>query len=264
MNDIVFIHGLFMNPRSWVGWMAWFSERGYRCHAPPWPGHDGEPEALRARPPEVLRTLTLGEVVAAHRTFIATLDAKPIVIGHSMGGLIAQQLLNADLAAAAVAIDPAPPRGIFVASWSFLRANLPVINPLAGSKPFQFSLKRFHYAFCNTLTLDETRPIFDAYVVPEARNVARGPTGPDGALDFARPHAPLLIIAGERDHIVPWRLNRKNFRAYRHAGSTRAFHVMPGRDHFLCGQHDWREVAEVAHRFLQDHVPRALPAAPTP
>lgn len=261
MTDIVFIHGLFMNPRSWDGWVSFFSERGHRCHAPAWPGHTGEPAALRASPPEVLRTLTLGEVVAAHRTLIATLDGKPIVIGHSMGGLVAQRLLNEDLVAAAIAIDPAPPRGIFVLSWSFLRANLPVVNPLAGNRPYQFNLGGFHYAFCNTLSLDETRPIFEAYVVPEARNVARGTTGPDAAIDFARPHKPLLIIAGERDHIVPWRLNRKNFRAYQHAGSTRSFHVMPGRDHFLCGQRDWREVAEVAAGFLRDHVSQALPAA---
>ncbi|HEX7941919.1 MAG TPA: hypothetical protein VF488_08925, partial [Gemmatimonadaceae bacterium] len=106
----------------------------------------------------------------------------------------------------------------------------------------------------------EARPIFDTYVVPEARNVARGTTGPDAAIDFARPHKPLLIIAGERDHIVPSRLNQKNFRAYRDAGSTRSFHVMPGRDHFLCGQRDWREVAEVAEGFLRDHVRHALPA----
>lgn len=263
MTDIVFIHGLFMNPRSWDGWVSWFSERGYRCHAPAWPGHTGEPAALRARPPEVLRTLTLGEVVAAHRALIATLDSKPIVIGHSLGGLVAQRLLNEDLVAAAVAIDPAPPRGIFVLSWSFLRANLPVVNPLAGNRPYQFSLGGFHYAFCNTLTLEEARPIFDTYVVPEARNVARGTTGPDAAIDFERPHKPLLIIAGERDHIVPWRLNRKNFRAYRHAGSTRSFHVMPGRDHFLCGQRDWREVAEVAAGFLREHVRPALPEGPS-
>jgi len=260
VTDIVFIHGLFMNPRSWDGWVSWFSERGYRCHAPAWAGHTGEPAALRASPPDVLRTLTLGEVVEAHRAFLATLDAKPIVIGHSMGGLIAQRLLNADAVLAAVAIDPAPPRGIFTLSWSFLRANLPVVNPFAGNAPYQFNLARFHYAFCNTLTVDETRPIFDAYVVPEARNVARGSTGADAAIDFARPHAPLLIIGGERDHIVPWRLNRKTFRAYRHAGSTRRFHLMPGRDHFLCGQRDWREVAELADSFLREHVVRALPA----
>lgn len=263
MPDIVFIHGLFMNPKSWAGWVAWFSERGYRCHAPAWPGHTGEPAALRASPPEVLRTLTLGEVVEAHRAFVATLDGKPIVIGHSMGGLIAQRLLGEDRVAAAVAIDPAPPRGIFTLSWSFLRANLPVINPLAGNRPYQFSLAGFHYAFCNTLTLDETRPIFEAFVVPEARNVARSSTGRDAAVDFARPHAPLLIIAGERDHIVPWRLNRKNFRAYRDAGSVRKFHVMPGRDHFLCGRHDWREVAEVAEGFLREHGVRALPQRST-
>lgn len=55
------------------------------------------------------------------------------------------------------------------------------------------------------------RPVFDAYVVPESRQVARGPAGKDGVIDFSRPHGPLLIIGGERDNIVPWQLNEKNF-----------------------------------------------------
>ena len=254
-HDLVFIHGMFMNPRSWAGWVEHFSTRGYRCHSPAWPGHEGEPAALRASPPEVLRKLTLGDVTRAHRELLDTLPAKPVLIGHSMGGLVAQRLLHEGRARAAVAIDSAPPKGVVALKWSFLKANLPVVNPLAGDAPFQFTLEQFHYAFCNTLTLDEARPIFEAFVVPEGRNVARSASGPDGTIDFAKPHEPLLFIGGERDHIVPWELNEKNFKAYTHAGSTREFKLFPGRDHFLCGNVGWQEVAGFAHEWLTKHAP---------
>ncbi|MBT9556242.1 MAG: alpha/beta fold hydrolase [Myxococcales bacterium] len=255
-HDVIFVHGMFMTPKSWAAWIARFSEYGYRCHAVAWPGHEGEPRALRAAPPEILRTTTLRDVMETHRAFISTLPRKPIVVGHSVGGLIAQRLLNEGLVEAAVALDSAPPKGILAAKWSFFRANLPVVNPFAGSRPFQFTLEQFHYAFCNTISLEETRPVFDALVVPESRKVARGPAGPEGVIDFAKAHAPLLIIGGERDHIVPWQLNEKNFRAYKDPGSVREFRVFPDRDHFLCGQRGWEELADYIHGWLQTSLPK--------
>lgn len=254
MADIVFIHGMFMNPKSWSGWVERFARAGFRCHAPAWPGHEGEPAELRRSPPEILRSLTLADVIAAHRALLASLPEKPILVGHSVGGLVAQRLLNEGLAAAAIAVDPAPPRGIITTKWSFLKANLPVVNPFAGTAPFLFGLEQFHYAFCNSLSLEQTAPIFEAFVVPESRLVARGPAGPDGAIDFARPHAPLLILAGERDNIVPPDLNVKNFEAYRDPDSVRDFRLLPGRDHFLCGNAGWEEIADLVEAWIRDKL----------
>jgi pimeloyl-ACP methyl ester carboxylesterase len=250
-RNVVFVHGLFMNPKSWADWIAFFTAKGYRCHAPAWAGHEGDPPALRAAPPGILRTLRLRDVVQQHRDLIASLGEKPLVIGHSVGGLIAQILVNEGLAHAAAALNAAPPQGIFVANWSFLRTNLPVVNPLAGAKPFQFTLKAFRYAFCNDMTLEETRPVYDSLVCPEARGVARGVASPDAQLDFAKPHAPLLLTGGEKDHIVPWPINAKTFKAYRHAGSTRELKILPGRTHFLCGQKGWEQTAALVHDWLR-------------
>ena len=251
MPDIVFIHGMFMNAQSWAGWVDRITARGWRCHGPSWPGHEGAPADLRRAPPEILRRLTLGDVIQAHRDLIASLPERPILIGHSVGGLIAQRLLNEDRAAAAVAIDPAPPKGIFTTKWSFLRANLPVVNPFAGDSPFLFTPEQFHYAFCNTISAEEARAVYEALVVPEGRNVARGPAGKEGAIDFAKPHAPLLILGGERDNIVPPDLNEKNYRAYTHQGSAREFKLLPGRDHSLCGAAGWEEIADLVEGWLR-------------
>jgi pimeloyl-ACP methyl ester carboxylesterase len=249
-RDVLFIHGMFMNPKSWNDWVAFFSARGHRCHTVAWPGHDGEPSELRAAPPEVLRTLKLHDVVQVHREYLDRLGDKPLLVGHSVGGLIAQILVNEGRAHAAVALDSAPPQHIFVASWSFLKTNLPVVNPFAGDGPYVFSLEDFHYAFCNTMTLDETREVYDRFVVPESRNVARSVAGKDAHIDFKKPHAPLLLIGGEKDNIVPWHLNEKTFKAYEDPNSTREFKLLPGRTHYLCGQKGWEETAALAHEWV--------------
>jgi pimeloyl-ACP methyl ester carboxylesterase len=249
--EVVFVHGMFMNPRSWDAWTAFFTSRGHRCHAPAWPFHDGEPAALREAIPAGLCALTLGEVIASVVKTVEALPEKPVVVGHSMGGLVAQRLVAQGLVRAAVCIDAAPPRGVFALSWSFLRSNLPVANPFAGDAPFVMSPEHFQYTFCNTMTLDAARAVHAKYVVPESRNVARSSSGPDGAVDFAKPHAPLLFIAGERDHIIPAALNRKNHAAYRDAGSRRDFREFPGRTHYLCGQDGWEEVATFAADWIE-------------
>jgi pimeloyl-ACP methyl ester carboxylesterase len=250
-QDVVFIHGMFMNPASWDGWVRFFGERGYACHAPAWPFHQGQPAALRQRPDPALGRLTLGQVVEAMAEVVRRLPAPPLLVGHSMGGLVVQKLVNAGLGRRGVCIDSAPPQGIFSFEWSLLRSNLPTINPLAGHRACHMTVERFHYTFCNTMTLDETRRAFEALVVPESRDVARSSTGADGQVDFRRPHAPLLFVAGERDHIIPASLNRKNLAAYSDAGSRRDYREFPGRGHFICAQPGWEEVADFAEGWLR-------------
>src|SRR5262249_34959702 len=125
-REIVFIHGMFVTPKCWEAWETYFRNRGYQVSSPAWPLHDHPIESLRDRSSEEFRQLgqlTLGEVIESYRRILRAKATKPILIGHSMGGLIAQILLSEGLGAAAVAIDSAPPEGIFVLKWSFLRSN---------------------------------------------------------------------------------------------------------------------------------------------
>jgi pimeloyl-ACP methyl ester carboxylesterase len=250
-RDVLFIHGMFMNPKSWTDWVAFFSARGHRCHTVAWPGHEGEPADLRRSPPSVLRSLRLHDVVQVHRDFLERLGDKPLIVGHSVGGLIAQILVNEDRAHAAVALDSAPPQHIVVASWRFLKTNLPIVNPFAGDDPYVFTVKDFQYAFCNTMTLEETADVHERLVVPESRNVARSVAGKDAHIDFEKAHAPLLLIGGEKDNIVPWQLNEKTFHAYKHSSSVHEFKLLEGRTHFLCGQDGWEDTAALVHEWLQ-------------
>lgn len=254
-KTIVFIHGMYMTPLCWEGWMGYFRAQGYQCLALAWPGRDEPVEKLRQRHPDPkLGQLTLQAVVERLAAAIGALPQKPILVGHSMGALVAQLLLQQNLAEAAVAIDSAPPAGVFTASWPFLKSNWPHINPFAPQgQPIAMSFERFQYTFVNTLPLAEQQAAFDRYVVPESRRVpAQSLTGV-AQIDFKKPHAPLLFIAGSADHLIPPSLNRLNQARYGDGASTTDFKEFAGRTHFIIGQAGWEEVAGYVAAWLEAH-----------
>ncbi len=232
-----------MNPKSWGGWVKYFSAKGYNCITPAYPLHEGEPAQLRNNIPIGLGVLTLDVVIDSIKKEITKLDETPIAIGHSMGGLITQMLVNQGLVKAGVAIDSAPLAGIASTKWSFLKSNLPIINPLKGNSPYMMSKEHFHYTFCNAISRAESDNAYDQFVVPESRNIPRS-SAKQGKVDFSKPHVPLLIIAGEKDHIIPPTLNEKNFKRYTDTASKTDFKAFPNRGHFICGQPGWEEVAD--------------------
>lgn len=245
---IVFIHGLFQNPASWAEWIAFFKEAGYDCHAPAYPFHEGDPESLRNTPPKGLETLDFQQVLDHLAAYLRDLPEKPILIGHSMGGLLVQKLTEMGLASKTVAISSAPPKGVNTFKWSFLKANFPTINPLKGNSACLPSKKWFHYAFCNVDSQEQSDQYYDEYVVPEARNIPRAST--KVKIDFAKPHVPLLFIAGANDHIIPSVLNEKNYGKYADAAGEKSLKIFPGRSHFICGQKGWKEIAGYVREWL--------------
>jgi pimeloyl-ACP methyl ester carboxylesterase len=251
-NTVVFLHGIFTNPKSWGNWTAYFQSRGFACHAPAYPFHEGDPARLRAEVDPSLTGLTLTDTAHALASFIDALPEKPILIGRSFGGLIAQKLLEMEKAAATIAIDSTPPKGIFAFKWSFLRSSLPIVNPFKGSSVCLPSVKWFKYACCNGMTLDEARVLYEKLVVPESRNLARGALEKSARIDFGKPHNPLLIIAGGKDHIIPAILSRKNFLAYTDHTSTTDFKLFPDRTHMLTVEDGWEEIADYVISWI-DH-----------
>ena len=251
-KTIVFIHGLFVNPESWNAWKAYFEAKGYKCYTPANPYHEGNPADLRNNIDPRLAKVNFEDVVNNIAKLIDTLPEKPIIIGHSMAGLVVQKLISMNKAAAGVCIDGAAPVGIITLKWSFWKANLPAINPLKGSSVFRPTKKWFHYAFCNTMTRAESDKVFDEIAVPESRNIPRGTLKKFAKIDFKKPHQPLLIIAGEKDHIVPASLNIKNFKAYKDTASVITFKEFNGRGHYIVGEPDWQEVAGYVYNWLNN------------
>ncbi len=252
-KTIVFIHGMFVTPACWETWTGYYRAKGYRCLAPAWPGRDQPVETLRNNHPDPqLSKLTLEDVVEYYAGIIENLDEKPILIGHSMGGLIVQLLLQRDLAIAGIAIDSAPPLGVITTQWSFLKSNWPLISPLVSKyEPYYMPFEHFQYTFVHTLPLTEQKAAYDTQVVPESRQVAQGTLSATAKIDFKKAHAPLLLIAGSDDRIVPASLNQTNYQKYRASlPSITDFKEFPGRTHFIIGQQNWAEVADYISSWL--------------
>src|SRR5262249_52734214 len=154
--------------RCWDGWVERFSKLGYDAEALAWPGRELPPETLRKQHPDArVGRLRLSDILEHHGARIQNEREPPILIGHSMGGCIVQLLLARGFGACGVAIDSAPPKGVFTTKWSFLRSNWPMISPFANIEtPMLMSLDQFAYAFVHQLPPEEQKKVYEAHVVP--------------------------------------------------------------------------------------------------
>ena len=101
---------------------------------------------------------TVGQVADHFDEVIGKLDKKPAVIGHSFGGLLTQILAGRGLAAASVAIDPAPFRGVLPLPISALKSASPVLgNPANRNRAVPLTYEQFRYAFANAVSEDEAQ-----------------------------------------------------------------------------------------------------------
>jgi pimeloyl-ACP methyl ester carboxylesterase len=253
-KTIVFIHGMYMTPLCWEYWLNYFQTKNYRCIAPAWPGRDKPVETLRrSHPDPELGSLTLSEVVEHYASLIKNLDEKPILIGHSMGGLVVQLLLQKYAGVTGVAIDSAPPQGVFTTKLAFLKSNWPHINPFVPQgSPIQMTLERFQYTFVNDLPPELQKAAYERYVVPESRRVPAQSLTKVAGIDFSSPHPALLLVAGSNDHLIPASLNQTNFKKYKSSPSITDFKEFAGRTHFTIGQPGWEEVAGYIATWLED------------
>jgi pimeloyl-ACP methyl ester carboxylesterase len=252
-KTIVFIHGMFQNPKSWEKWITYFNERGYECIAPAWPMHEGVPTDLRTFPPEGLGDLELQTIVEDMERVVTSLPEKPILIGHSVGGLIVQLLVQKGLAEMGVPIDSVAPNAMLAFDWGFMKNSALIANPFKGNEPFYTDLESFHESFCNTMSLEETQVAFEETATHDSRNVLRDCMGEAGHIDTEMPHAPLLFIGGEEDQIIPYKLNQRNAEAYTDELSIVDFRAFPNRGHWICGQPGWEEVAAYISEWLTAH-----------
>lgn len=251
---ILFIHGMFLNPHSWDRWRTYFIDLGYECLAPPWPLHDGSPPDLRRNIPLGLGKLSLKDVYNHYLAVLANMNEPPVVIGHSLGGLITQKLASDGLIRAGVGICSVAPNRMLSFDWGFLRNSAAITNPFAGSDPYEMTPEEFHQNFANTLSEAESNVNYQKYAMHESRQVLRDIMGEEGQVDFQKPHVPLLFIGAEKDEIIPASLVKKNAHAYEDERSHHEYAEFSDRGHFICGEPRWQEVAERVANWLQSHL----------
>jgi non-heme chloroperoxidase len=257
-TPVVFIHGLWLLPSSWDRWAALFEAAGYSALTPGWPDDPETVEEANAHP-EVFAHKTVGQVADHFGEVIRGLTKKPVVIGHSFGGLLAQIIAGRGLASASVAIDPAPFRGVLPLPLAALRAGSPVLsNPANRGRAVPLTYEQFRYAFANAVGEDEAKELFETFAVPapgaplfQAATANLNPWT-EVKVDSENPErGPLLIISGEMDHTIPWAIANAAFKRQTRNDAVTEIVEIPGRGHALTIDHGWREVADTALAFIK-------------
>jgi pimeloyl-ACP methyl ester carboxylesterase len=257
MKTIILLHGAWVTPKSWDPFKSYFEAKGYRVLAPAWPGKEHTVEEQQKNPDPSLAKLGLKEIVDYYAKIIEAEPEPPILIGHSFGGLFVEMLLDRGLGKAGIAIDPAPPKGVFAlyptAAWAL---RLPLTTAFGWKKIIRWPLHHFAYAFTNTLSPEEQEKAYREYVVPESGRIfwqaAFAPFNNVLNVNFQNPNrAPLLIIAGEKDHIVPAAINRANFKKYQASSAKTDFKEFPGRTHWIIAEPGWEEVAKSCENWIR-------------
>jgi pimeloyl-ACP methyl ester carboxylesterase len=256
-TPVVFVHGLWLHAESWDPWVERFREAGYAPAAPGWPGDGGNVADTRARP-ELVAGHGIDDVVDHHVAVIRGLEAKPIVVGHSFGGLIAQRLLAEGHAAAAVAIDAAPIKGVLALPLSALRvASVALRNPANRNRAVSLTPQQFRYGFGNALSAQESQELYERWTIPspgkplfEAAFASFSPRSP-AAVRMDGTRGPLLLTAGGRDHTVPPAITKATRRLHRKSSGVTDYKEFPDRGHSLCIDSGWHEVADAVLGWLE-------------
>jgi non-heme chloroperoxidase len=257
-QPVVFVHGLWLLASSWDRWAALFEDAGYVAVAPGWPDDPETVEEANADP-EVFAHKTTGMVADYMDTgIIARLEKKPVIVGHSIGGLLTEILAGRGLAVASVAIDPGPFRGVLPLPFVLLRSTKPVLgNPANHHRAVPLTFEQFRFGFANAVSEDEAKQLYETFAVPGSGTpIFQGATAnlnpkTEAKVDTKNPaRGPLLIISGEQDHTVPPAVAHSAYKRQKHNQNVTEL-LDFDRGHALVIDSGWREVAQATLGFVQ-------------
>jgi non-heme chloroperoxidase len=260
-TPVVFVHGLWLLASSWDRWAQVFEEAGYTALTPGWPDDPETVEEANANP-GIFANKSVGQVADHLDAIIRKLTKKPVIIGHSFGGLLTQILAGRGLAAVSVAIDPAPFRSVLPLPISALKAAWPVLrNPANRRRAVPLTHDQFRFAFANAVSEKEAKELYETFAVPAAGKpifqAASANLNPwtEAKVDTKNPaRGPLLIMDGDKDHTVPWAIAHASYkRQKRNQGVTEIVKIA-NRGHALTIDSGWREVADTALTFVKRFV----------
>ncbi len=247
-GNIVFIHGMWGSEVCWENYRVFFSELGYTCHTPTLPGHGG----TQGQADHSLASLGLADYYQFMTAYIGKLPEKPIIIGHSMGALIAQQLAAKQLSCATIALTPAPSYGVFGITPSVFRIFSKILFSWAfWRKTHRLSFANAGYAMLHklsdtdqkkayaTMGAESGRAIFEIGYWMLDRHKA-------SAVNSQQVHTPMLIIGAVDDRITPISVVRRTAKKFAKAD----YHEFSNHAHWVIGQPNWQDIAMYCESWL--------------
>ncbi|MFI6645379.1 alpha/beta hydrolase [Streptomyces sp. NPDC050504] len=260
-TPVVFIHGAWLHALSWEPWVERFASRGFLACAPGWPGAPETAGELRGSP-GVLRGIGLDVLTDHYAGIVRSFDIAPVIIGHSVGGLIAQHLIAADIGRAAVAIAPSPVNDVPQLELPFHVGQLTE----DAEQVVSLSPERFHQVVANTVAVEEARLLHERYAVPAPLcllsdlGYGGGHRSPRAAADVVNARrGPLLLVSGQEDRLVPDAATRAVYKQYGDTTAVTDLKQFADRAHSLVIDGGWRLVADHVLRWLSERGVRARP-----
>lgn len=240
--SLLFIHGLWATHQVWLPFLDFFTGQGYRCAA----------IDLRGRGQSAINgdlgKATIEDFVT-DAMGVANAMGKVVVIGHSMGGLIAQKVAHEMDLAGAVFVTPAPPRGVLLIGGMDLTAQMLLYMPkILGGEAFSPTPSLMNTFVFHRLSPEEQEKAF-SLLVPDSgtamRNILLGevPVSPE------RIACPTLAISGHGDKLTPKNVVAKIADRYGSDYTCYAEH-----SHWLVQEPGYLRIADDIHRWLQAKV----------
>ncbi len=254
-ETVVMIHGMWGGAWYWANYREVFESAGYRCVAVTLPYHDMDPHDV---PNPQLGTTSLLDYADAIEQEVRQLGEMPLLIGHSMGGLLAQMLGARGLAKALVLLTPASPAGIFALTPSVVRSFWSIMTTRGGwSKPIRQTFSEAVYSMLHMLPRKEQLEVYDRLVHESGKaafEIGFWLLDPRGAsrVDESKITCPVLVVAGAQDRITPASVVRKVARKYRAVATYKEF---DDHAHWVVGEPGWEEVAMHVSGWLISQCP---------
>lgn len=254
-KSIVFITGAFIGSNCWDEWRNYFENNGYKCIAPCWPYKDASPEELRNRHPDPeIAANRLSDIIDYFELIINTFEAKPILIGHSLGGLIVQLLLHRGLGAAGIAVHSFPPFGICTFRFGFLKVILEMMSLLTSKRhSYLMPYSTWVYVITNGMDCKRQKELYYMYAVPESKQIIRDIFKRSAKIDFKRSHVPLLLTSGSNDKLISTVLSYCNFKKYSNNESVTSYKEFEGHTHLIFDHPAWKNEADFILHWLQSN-----------
>jgi pimeloyl-ACP methyl ester carboxylesterase len=252
-KSVVFITGTFLGNNCWDKWMNYFENNGYKCIAPAWPHKNASPEVLRNRHPDpAIASNRLESLTDYFEQIIKTLPEKPILIGHSFGGLIVQLLLQGGQAAAGVAVHSLPPLSTIAIKVSLLKTWWEGMGFFTSTgKTYMLSFRKWKSAIDNQMSCDKQKESFYKYAIPESKLIIRDAFKCNAKINFKNPHSPLLFTSGGYDQLIPAAVNFRNYTNYNPGRSITEYKNFQYHNHLVFDHLAWKEEAEFILHWLQ-------------
>lgn len=252
LPKIMFIHGMFINRDTWKDWETYFKSKGWETMSPAWPGKDMIGMANRNESDHSFEAnLTFTQVVNYYDSILGTMQEQPYLVGHGMGGLMVQHLLQRGKGRAAAIISSMPPHEGKTYPWKFIKAHWPAMSPFRNHRiAYLMPYHRFASYLCHAGN-EDTKYWWRRYAVYESYNIWKALFCSESSIDYRKKTQALLIIGASKDLMAPQVMNKRNYKKYKmYNSSITEYRTMKGAAHLALLASNWKIIADEVYTFL--------------